>query len=307
MRTRRGATLIELIAGIAITGLAVPPLVAALSMALERQREAYDRERALRLGEAIMETVLADAYGGSESLDITDPDYADGVAGRLASVAPHYEAEGYAWALSVDGPFDAAGVATGTDADRFYRATATVSFRPDRASATLDYRVSTLLTTFPQAPQGIVLGPHPLGWQAQHVFDGIEGVPERSHRWSPRDEGVSITTNWGNENIEYPVDLGPDTANWHVGITVRNEGDLGLPDWYTHFRVRIRVDGQNIGTVDIPASDTEWTTLWVDLGQRSGEIEVELRWLNDAWLSNTYDANIKIGGVQFARQPGGTP
>ena len=300
--TRRGTTLVELIAAIVLLGIAVPPLVATLSTALENQSERVDREHALRLAEAVLETVLADAYGGSTSIDISADGYADTVGDRLTSIDAFYASLGMDWELAVEGPFDEAGVVTGTDADHFWRATTTVRYRAGRADEDTNFAVSTLLTVFETINDPVVFQPHPFGWSTAHQQYGVDGVPRDPYRWRTTDDDVSVYSPWSNKPIDFEQDLGPDAAPWSMALTVKNFDDDGLPSWYTNFQVDVYINGVK-QRVNLPASDTEWHTVWFDIGEQSGELDIELRWRNDAYRKGQYDANIQIGGLQFAQDP----
>lgn len=300
--SRRGTTLVELIAAIVLLGIAVPPLVATLSAALENQSERVDREHALRLCEAVLETVLADAYGGSTEIDIVADGYADTVADRLSGIDSFYSSLGLDWQLAVEGPFDETGAVTGTDADNFWRATATVRYRAGRADADTNFSVSTLLTVFETINDPVVFQPHPFGWSTAHQQYGVEGIPRESWRWRATDDDVSVYCPWSNKPIDFEQDLGPDAGAWSMALTVKNFSGDGLPSWYSEFKVDVYVNGVK-QRVNIPASDTEWHTVWFDIGEQSDEVDIQIRWKNDAWRRNTYDANIQIGGIQFAQDP----
>jgi prepilin-type N-terminal cleavage/methylation domain-containing protein len=302
---RHGVTLVELIVAMVIVGIAVPPILAMVSTALERQHESLERTRATLLAEALIETVLADSYVGAESIDVESADYPQGVADRLGSLAAFYAELGYEWDLRVRGPLDASLTETDTGSDLFYEVTATVRYRPSGAEVRLDYPLSVVVTQMPEGDDAdIVAGPHPLGWRSRFAFDGIDGWSLYSGRWRQTGDGTSLYCPWSNYGLYFGADLGQPAAPWHLGISAKNFSSLGLPPGYASYRVDVRVNGQFIGTAVIPASDTTWNTVWVNLGARAGIAIIELRWRNDSYRPGVYDANIAIGAVQLATQPG---
>ncbi len=149
----------------------------------------------------------------------------------------------------------------------------------------------------------------PPGYVSVFQAAGSAGDARNPDRWFTLSEAPeeAVWTKWANQRITFEADLGEEEAEWMLGITGKNfdEGSEILPPDFEAFRVRMKARGEgSLGVAEIPASDTLWATTWVDLGARAGELELELRWLNDSWTPGQYDANFALGGLTFARAVG---
>ncbi len=146
----------------------------------------------------------------------------------------------------------------------------------------------------------IVTESDPGGYDTFAIMTGGEGVPDDASRWFSILDGEAQYTAWANNPITYSTELASEPTDWRVGITAMNWHGPAPDFWYDSFKVGVTVDDQFVDYVYIEASDDEWITSWLDIGERSGDVSVELNWVNDKWEPNVYDANIAIGAVQFA-------
>lgn len=123
VRAYRGVTLMETLALVIVTAIAVPPLV---SVATSGSRAVMDERSAVRAGwlaSAVIEQVIADAGSGLASRGIVamgDPAYlegpSEGLRARLVSVASVYADRGISYEVTISAPVDATGA--GVDASQ---------------------------------------------------------------------------------------------------------------------------------------------------------------------------------------------
>ena len=144
----------------------------------------------------------------------------------------------------------------------------------------------------PQAPAG----------DAIVASSGSEQLAFSGNReWFTADDG-SRWTAWAGQKVTVTPDLDVVDGGYRIGVTAKNFGRLGLPSSYDHFRFRVYAGDSNLGVLEVDASDTDWNTGWMDIGNVSGE-PVTLKWLNDAYRAGIHDANVGIAGVSFAAVP----
>ncbi|MEQ9617282.1 MAG: hypothetical protein RLN60_04530 [Phycisphaerales bacterium] len=149
------------------------------------------------------------------------------------------------------------------------------------------------------AQAAVDFGGPPEGFSVHETIAGTSASPANASRWFDDGDGA-VRTNWANERITFHTsDLPTDT--YMLGITAINGGSLPLNQNYSHFKVDVKVNGAMLqSNAEILASDTEWNTLWLALGEVSGEFDIELKWRNDNYRAGHYDANITFGGIQLA-------
>jgi len=150
-----------------------------------------------------------------------------------------------------------------------------------------------------RASAEVVLGPAPNGMTTLAVLPGAAGVAVSPSQWFSGENGRSYFTYWSGDTLRYSVALPGSSQAWRLGVTAMNVSGP-LPGSYHDFNVRVSVGSQIVGTLLVPASDTNWNTAWIDLGMRQGPTDVSLTWLNDSYQAGVYDANISYGGLQFA-------
>ncbi|MFH1846179.1 MAG: hypothetical protein ABH869_01335, partial [Candidatus Omnitrophota bacterium] len=110
----------------------------------------------------------------------------------------------------------------------------------------------------------------------------------------------SIYARNDNRLLEYNVELGNNNENVKFTISAKNKGDLAW--WYDDFKFKLYVDGQDKGQYSISASDSRYKYKTIDLGALNGAHNIGIVWLNDSsgrCLFYSYDANIRIGSLQF--------
>ncbi len=138
-----------------------------------------------------------------------------------------------------------------------------------------------------------------VGFSVIAALPGVEGVAKNDKRWFDHDNGAR-STNWANERITFTFDLADTLSDYRLGVTAINLTDLVIPPNFKEFRVDVIVNGSLTNTLAVPASDTNWSTSWLDLGAQSGETNITLNWRNDSYKKGSYDANIAIGSVALA-------
>jgi len=149
------------------------------------------------------------------------------------------------------------------------------------------------------ANAAIDFGAAPDGFGVVDTVFGTEATPRHASRWFDVEGTEAVRTNWANQAITFST-AGLAQDSYMLGITAKN--DQGpLASNYSNFQVDVRVNGKQLARrANILASDTEWNTLWLAMGDFSGDANVEVTWKNDSYRPGVYDANIAFGGVQFA-------
>jgi len=169
-----------------------------------------------------------------------------------------------------------------------------------KTRTTLSVAVTAFALTSAAASAAIEFGAAPDGFGVVATVTGTQATPRNASRWFEVADAEAVRTNWANEAITFSTS-GLLADSYMLGITAKNDGGPGLPSNYSNFQVDVRVNGELIANrANILASDTEWNTLWIALGDFSGDAEVELVWKNDSYRPGVYDANIAFAGVQFA-------
>lgn len=151
------------------------------------------------------------------------------------------------------------------------------------------------------APAGaaVMLPPSPAGYSAQATLLGSEGVARDPSRWFSIEGGDAQYTAWANKPIDFFVDLGDVANDYLVGVTAKNQTSLVLPSNYSQFKVGVSVNDQFMDYLYIDASDTQWNSFFIDVGELAGDVKLTLNWVNDSYRAGEYDANIAVGAVQF--------
>jgi len=127
-------------------------------------------------------------------------------------------------------------------------------------------------------------------------------------RWFPdaKPEDPGIYTAWSNHWIEWAVDFGDapeqglEGGSFDILLGCTNQG---LVDNQYKFEVEVWVDGSKKGTLSIIANSTAIQTGRMKLGKLSGNHTIRLVWLNDKWIPDQLDANIRYASLQFLEQP----
>lgn len=165
--------------------------------------------------------------------------------------------------------------------------------------------ITALATSFlaaSAASAAVDFGDAPSGYMPALSLSGVDGTPQNPDRWFEHQDTGGIRTNWANQRITFDAASLPED-NYMLGITVRNGGNLPLKDGYDNFKVDVSLNGQTVASnAAIVASDTDWNTRWFDVGQLSGDASLTVKWRNDSYRKNVYDANITYGAVTFAGQ-----
>lgn len=140
---RRAFSLIEAAAVIVIVALIVPPVATMLTSSAGTRAEHVSLARAAMLGDAVLETIVADAASGEPTLGFDALADADeylngsgtGLRDRLSATAELYEAYGLSYGVTIGPLADASGQVTGDpDQDRYRLVTVTVT-HPSREGA----------------------------------------------------------------------------------------------------------------------------------------------------------------------------
>lgn len=178
---------------------------------------------------------------------------------------------------------------------------------PDHKAAACSLTIAAVLASAGAAQAALVkpVTNPGAGYSVIAALPGVEGVAKNDKKWFDHDNGAR-STNWSNERITFTFDLADTPSDYRLGVTAINSTDLIIPPNFKEFRVDVIVNGSLIDTLDITASDTDWSTSWLDLGARSGETSITLNWRNDSYKKGSYDANIAIGSVALAA-PGVAP
>lgn len=138
------------------------------------------------------------------------------------------------------------------------------------------------------------------GYSVIAGLPGVDGVAKNNNKWFDHAEVGARSTNWSNQQITYTFDLADTPADLRLGVTAINWTDLVIPPNFSEFRVDVSVNGSFKNTLAVAASDTDWATSWLDIGQQSGETNITLNWRNDSYKKGVHDANIAIGSVMLA-------
>jgi len=150
------------------------------------------------------------------------------------------------------------------------------------------------------AQAGVIASVDPLGNQTSVQLSGAAGVAQNPSRWFSVENGEAQYTAWANQHIDFTASLSNTPANYRVGVTAKNFTSLRLPDNYSQFKVAVNVNGSFVDNLFIDASDNQWNTAWIDVGQLASDTTLTLDWLNDSYSQNNYDANFGVGAIQFA-------
>lgn len=130
-------------------------------------------------------------------------------------------------------------------------------------------------------------------------FDGGEGVASTEQRPA----GITYTQTLPDK----PASIGGGADTWRLGVTAKEMSGLELPETYTDFRFGVLVDGASVGELLVPVSSIEEQTAFIDIGVLSGEVDVQLRWLNPGTRFFENRPELGIGVIQFAASEIPTP
>mgnify|MGYP001457254828 CR=1 FL=1 len=107
-----------------------------------------------------------------------------------------------------------------------------------------------------------------------------------------------IYTYWANENLRLTVKNVTEPGWYTLRIVAKNyKGNL--PAWYKQFNVTVQNETEDVevGGISIHASDSKYFRGALDVFLDEGDTDLNLLWTNDAYIENSYDANINIKRV----------
>ena len=145
----------------------------------------------------------------------------------------------------------------------------------------------------PQAPLEVRMTP------ARVVTLSAREATARNDRWSDHDAS-SLVTYWGNRWLEFEIDHGADLAAFDFELGARNHGII---DHSYRFRVRVQLDGADLGELSILASQTQTVSERLALPPGDRIHTVRITWLNDRYIPQQLDANIIADWVKFHQRP----
>lgn len=149
------------------------------------------------------------------------------------------------------------------------------------------------------AQAGVILPEAPAGYSSHVTVYGSAGVARDASRWFTSSDGQAQHTNWANKPIDFHVNLGDIAQDFTLGVTGKNETPLVLPPNYSQFKVGVSLNDTFLDYLHIDASDTEWNTSLIDVGELAGDAKLTLNWVNDSYKKGVHDANFAVGAVQF--------
>jgi hypothetical protein len=122
-------------------------------------------------------------------------------------------------------------------------------------------------------------------------------------KWStaPGKEQGGIYTLWERQEIILNIS-GVQKDGWfELGVEAKNVYGP-LPDWYRFFTVNVsnETEGNELGGIFIPASDTTFEEGKMKIFLKEGDTELKLVWAGDAYDEGEYDTNILIGKIRVA-------
>lgn len=138
---RRGFSLIEAAAVIVIVALIVPPVATMLTNSAGTRAERVSLARAAMLGDAVLETIVADAASDEPTLGfdaLADSDeYVNGsgtgLRDRLSATAELYARYGLSYRVMIGPLADASGQVTGDAGEDRFRLVTVIVTHPSRA------------------------------------------------------------------------------------------------------------------------------------------------------------------------------
>ncbi|MBL8022593.1 MAG: hypothetical protein JNM27_23140 [Leptospirales bacterium] len=112
---------------------------------------------------------------------------------------------------------------------------------------------------------------------------------------------------WDYEKLYVRVRGNCKPGWYNLKITAMNHGGP-LPAWYKAFYVSVRNerDEKNYG-LSIPASGEAYSSATVPVWIDSGDSDLQVKWTNDAYLTDVYDANLQIKSITLAAMKGIPP
>lgn len=147
---------------------------------------------------------------------------------------------------------------------------------------------------------GIIIEPPPKGFATLCEQAGTDAKFDSNDWWASSEKGA-IETWWDWRPVLFTFDAGEKPAATMLGLTLKNVSGT-LPPAY-EFVLALTINGVTEGKFTAAASEKDWQTTWIDLGERRGPMEVSILWLNDPWSPGTYDGNLSIGAVSLAQIP----
>ncbi|MCB9893937.1 MAG: carboxypeptidase regulatory-like domain-containing protein [Planctomycetes bacterium] len=131
---------------------------------------------------------------------------------------------------------------------------------------------------------------------------------EDTSRWfpDPKAEDPGIYTAWSNHWIEYEQDFGDAPEEGEEGGSfdlLLGCTNHGIVDNEYEFKVDVYVDGVKKKTLTIMADSITERTARTSLGKLDGVHTIRLIWINDKWIPNQLDANIRYQSLKFLEQP----
>jgi len=108
-----------------------------------------------------------------------------------------------------------------------------------------------------------------------------------------------IHTYWQNEPLTLRIKQNCQEGYYKFSFKAMNTAGP-LPDFYKGFAIGVRQNGEDVGGLLVPSSDTLYSTGSVTLYLKQGDNEFDLRWLNDAYKAGVYDANFQLNSVTMS-------
>jgi hypothetical protein len=121
----------------------------------------------------------------------------------------------------------------------------------------------------------------------------------RSGHWRDLDDH-SLFAYSGMGWLEWDIDHGAQLAAFEFEIGVHNHGII---DHSYRFRIRVDLDGVEVGELSILASQSKTISERISLPPGDGVHQLRITWLNDRYIPHQLDANIAVDWVKFHQRP----
>lgn len=109
-----------------------------------------------------------------------------------------------------------------------------------------------------------------------------------------------LTTYWANQDIILNMNDINKSGWYELSIDAMNNPG-SIPESYGAFNISVRNDltGENIGGMQIPASDEKYQRGKMYVYLEEGDNRLSIRWTNDYYKKGQYDANINISRISL--------
>ncbi|MCA8938647.1 MAG: hypothetical protein KDB07_02470 [Planctomycetes bacterium] len=125
-------------------------------------------------------------------------------------------------------------------------------------------------------------------------------------KWYPlNDSSDDVYTAWERLDLSYDVNFSREDLTteeeqvavpFELVLSLRNQG---IVDNVYDFEVDVLIDGKRKGRLKIRADTVNERSGSIKLGKLKGVRRITLRWLNDKWIPNELDANIRVCDLRF--------